>query len=482
MNNNVYWFLTFVLSLCGATTAFHALFNKRDSRAAAMWIIVSLLIPLIGSVAYCLFGINRIQRRARKLRKNKTHSLHKNHLEQDQQLNGGEYTRFSELIRTTTAMTQSPLLPGNSVTALHNGENAYPVMLDAIANATQHVYLSMYIFQNDACGEKFMNALIKTHQRGITVRVLLDGYGQWPVTFSMANRLRKAGVPVGLFNPIKLFPPNIHINLRNHRKLLIVDNTVAFAGGMNIAKQHCAIDDQSSAHIIDLSFRFTGPILQQLYNVFLDEWEFVTGENLIVPKNSPVTSSKPSSLSTEQGSLCRVIVDGPDDDQDGITAVLLGAIGAANRRLAIISPYFLPPREIVGALQTAARRGVQVDILLPRRSDRRFVDWATRNMLWELLNDGVNVYYQLTSFPHTKLFIVDDFYMHTGSANMDMRSLRLNFELVVEIYDHAFGAQMIEHFDECLKKAETISLERLHARPLWQRFRDAFCWLFSPLL
>jgi cardiolipin synthase len=225
--------------------------------------------------------------------------------------------------------------------------------------------------------------------------------------------------------------------------------------------------------VVDTHFRLNGPIVRQIERIFLDDWEFITGERI----------SQRESLSTEAGmARCRSIVEGPDEDIDSLTAVLIGAVSSAHRRVSIMTPYFLPPRDLTGALQSAALRGVEVSVILPSWNNLPFMHWATRNMLWELLQRGVRVYYQPPPFAHTKLLLVDEDYAQIGSANLDPRSLRLNFELVVEVYDRGFAQVLAEHLNSTRDRSVEVFLEELDGRPLPVKLRDSVAWLFSPYL
>jgi cardiolipin synthase len=243
---------------------------------------------------------------------------------------------------------------------------------------------------------------------------------------------------------------------------------------MNIGDRHLIDRPGSRAGIRDIHFRITGPLVPQLDDVFLDDWAFVTGE-----RETPATTPD---APNPGDALCRTLLDGPNEDLHRLTMVLVGAVAAAREHVVIMTPYFLPPRELVAALQAAAVRGTRVDIILPGRNNLPFMHWATRNMLWELVKWGVRVYYQPGIFDHTKLFVVDGQYTQVGSANLDPRSLRLNFEVTVEVYDTRFGAEMAAHVEARRRAAKRVTLEELDARPLLPRIRDAIAWLFTPYL
>ncbi len=466
------WLVLVVHPGLGLLCAWNALLYKRDPRSALAWIGISLLLPLGGPLLYFAFGVNRI--RTRSLRKRfplpidfgyeKSDDADMPHIEPA--LPAGPIARASAQI------SRRPCLPGNAIDLLHNGEQAYPAMVEAIRSAERYVYLSTYIFGASGAARDVIDALAAAQRRGVTVCVLLDGLGQWYTLARARPLLRQAGVRVAAFLPLRLWPLRLHVNMRNHRKILLVDGVVAFTGGMNIADYHMA-SSASKRQVVDLHQRLSGPVVGQIEAVFAEDWRFATGEAL--PEPTPASAG----VGMAQ---CRVINDGPNEDLDRLALVLLAAMSAAQRRIAIMTPYFLPSRELLGTIQAAALRGVQVHILLPGHNNLPYVHWATRNMLWELLQYGVEVRYQPPPFVHSKLLLVDEDYAQVGSANMDPRSLRLNFELNVEVFDPAFNATLAAHFATAWRASRPVTAEEISQRRLAVRTRDALCWLFSPYL
>ncbi len=242
---------------------------------------------------------------------------------------------------------------------------------------------------------------------------------------------------------------------------------------MNIGDRHLADRIDNPDRVVDAHFRLVGPVVRQLQQVFLEDWSFVTGQEV---------DRFPGVCLEAGGAKCRTIVEGPDEDIDKLLAVLVGAVSSARRQVAIMTPYFIPPRELVGALQAAALRGVEVTVILPEKNNLPLVRWASTNMLWEVLQRGVRVFLQPPPFVHTKLFLVDGHYVQVGSANMDPRSLRLNFELVVEIYDREFAATVDAHFEAIRERSREVTLEEVDGRRLPVRIRDGLAWLLSPYL
>lgn len=454
-------------SIVALTGAGHALLRKRRPQSALGWIVVCLLIPVFGPLLYFLFGINRVRVRAQRLREFWRNS------EEHEDAGDPVSEKFLGLCHISWAVTGQRLQDGNSVRLLENGEQAFPEMLDAINSARASIFMASYIFDNDPTGGQFIDALTKAVERGVKVRVLVDGFGSlysWPSAYRI---MKGRGIPVARFLPPKLIPPSLYLNLRNHRKLLITDGQIGFTGGMNIGQQHLAEVGKKS-RVLDIHFRLTGPVVQQMEKTFRVDWAFAAGERL---------DGHPPPLTYPPGeSLCRVIEDGPDENLDKLPTILVGAVAAARKSIEIMTPYFLPPNELVVALQTAALRGVETTVVLPGRNNLFYVHWATRNMLWELLQRGVRIYYQPPPFVHSKLFIIDGEYAQIGSANLDPRSLRLNFELNIEIFDAVFARTLSHYLQSARSRSRQVSLQEMDDRRLPVKLRDALAWLFSPYL
>jgi len=459
-------------------TAGHALLYKRDSRAALGWISVCVIFPFAGPFMYFLFGINRVQTRAKKLQRRLPFTLELGYESSEEGSNTELPSvhispEFSDIARISDTVTMRPLVEGNRIELLQNGEQAYPAMLEAIEGARKSLFLSTYIFDTNDTGRTFIEALSRATGRGVDVRVIIDGFGELYSFPRAGTLLKKCGVRVARFLPPRLFPPTLHINLRNHRKILVADGLIGFTGGMNIGDRHLADNLDNPSRVEDLHFRITGPVISQVEQVFLEDWRFCTGEH---------AQQAPAPVVHSGSAICRTIVEGPNEDMDKLSTILVGAVSVARYRVMIMTPYFLPSRELIAAMQTAALRGVEVDIILPGKNNLPFVHWASRNMLWELLQRGIRVYYQPPPFVHTKLFIVDNQYAQIGSANMDPRSLRLNFEMVMEIYDSEVVEIFASHIHERISLSREISLKDVDTRPLLARTRDALAWLFTPYL
>ncbi len=457
--------------LLALTASIHALLHKRDPRAALLWILVNMTLPYLGALMYVMFGVNRSWQRVRKQER-----IHHSSLlaepdaspspDRDAQLKASQ-------IRLGAAVTGLPLTDDNDVRPLFNGEGAYPEMIAAIAAARSWVYLAVYIFEDRGPGREFIEALTAAAGRGVDVCVLLDGVGAWYSLNRTGRRLRAGGVKVAMFLPPELFPPQLQINLRNHRKILIVDGEVGYTGGMNIRAAHQVRTAPPKRATRDTMFRVRGEVLVQMEEVFAEDWLFATGERL------------PARLFSEMraGEMqCRTIVDGPGVHIYTLVNLLVGAFSMASKRILIVTPYFLPPPELTAALQAAALRGVEVVVQLPESSNLPYVDWATKKVLPGLIDNGVRICRGPPPFDHSKLVVIDGYYSLVGSANLDVRSLRLNFEMMLEVYSDDLGGQLERHVRRLQAASRPVSADELRKNPLYKRIWYALWWLFTPYL
>jgi cardiolipin synthase A/B len=453
------------VAIAGSVTV-HVLLNKRNVAASVSWIGIAWLSPFLGALLYVTMGINRVKRRAQRLRRRRAPLATAGETLADA-IADDPLTPLEFAIGRLTGL---PGEAGNSVEILHSGDQAYPRMLAAIAAAEKSVGLVSYIFRADKAGEAFHQALIQAQRRGVEVRVLIDGVGGgyfWSGTY---NHLRRAGVPIARFLH-SYFPWRMpFVNLRNHRKVLVVDGRIGFTGGLNIGAENIRADDPPFV-VLDTHFRFEGPIVEQLTAAFADDWLYTTGETLLTEDWFP-------SLDKAGPVTARVVTSGPDEDMEQIEYVALHAISCAHKSVRVVTPYFLPPEPLTMALGLAAMRGVEVDIVLPDHSNHAVLDWARRIPLRPLIEVGCRVWLTATPFDHSKLMVIDDAWSMVGSANWDTRSFRLNFELNVELHDPGFAAKVAVIAPE----ARRLTLAELDADPLSIRLRNSAARLLQPYL
>lgn len=463
--------------LLAAWVTVHVILTKPDPRAAIGWAGLAWLTPMLGSVLYVSFGINRIRRRAGRMRRGRFAVVEPTRGEPDRadpSLPSDEPATLRSLATLTAAVTRMPLAAGNVVQPLENGDDAYPAMLAEIEAATRSVALVTYIFDRGRVATRFIDALARARRRGVAVRVLIDAVGarySYPPTW---RTLRAQGVPVARFLP-SVFPVlHPYLNLRNHRKLLVIDGRVGFCGGLNI-RDGCLLALGGREPTQDVHFRVTGPVVRHLMRALAFDWTFATGEALGGDTWFPT-------LAPAGDVLARGIPDGPDEDYEALLLTLLGALSQATESIRIVTPYFLPDPPIVDALRVAALRGVAIEIVLPAQGNLRAVQWAATAQLGQVVRSGCRVFLSPPPFDHSKLFVIDGRWSLIGSANWDPRSLRLNFEYGVECYSPALARQLGSLIDRKRAAAREVTLAELDGRSLAVKLRDGLAWLAQPYL
>ncbi|MFT5292082.1 MAG: cardiolipin synthase, partial [Planctomycetota bacterium] len=381
---------------------------------------------------------------------------------------------FRPMTRLVAQLTGRALLDGNQVLPLRSGHEAYPAMLKAINGAQRSILFSSYIFDTDVPGQEFVSALGGAVERGVEVRVLLDGIGCHYSRPSVIPALERAGVRVRTFLPNRLPWRLRYANLRNHRKILVVDGHLGFTGGMNIRHGNLLPAGERGS-VNDLHFQIEGPAVFHMQETAARDWAFVTREILEGETWFP-------DLHGAGDVLARGISDGPDEDIEVLRLTLLGAIGSAETSIQIVTPYFLPDQALLTALTVAVLRGVQVDVALPEKSNLKLVQWATTSQLWQILQRGVRVWASPPPFDHTKLFVVDGVWSLIGSTNWDARSLRLNFEFNVECYDRVLAERLSALVAEKISGSKQVTLQQVNGRSLPTRLRDGLARLLTPYL
>ena len=479
-----YWphILAAISLLMAAVAIVHVVMTKDDVRAATGWVGVVLLSPILGPLVYAAVGINRI-RRASIVSDRLRLGRPARHPVQAEVSVAAVEARFGERLAAMKILgdrvAHHPLTSGNAIRMLRDGDETYARMIQAIDQARRSVILETYIFDRDPIGLRVAAALIAAVRRGISVRVLIDSIGARYTVPSIFGELHRGSVPVQLFNGRLISGLRLpYANLRTHRKILVVDGAVAFVGGMNI-RQGFTREFAGDHRARDTHFCITGPVVPHLFSVAAEDWRFTAGEMLdgeewlgdpapVVEPGTPV--------------LVRPVASGPDASLETNHKMLMGAFSTARRSIRIMSPYFLPDRELVSALATAARRGVAVDIIVPAQNNLTLVDRAMTAQFDQVLKHYCRVWRAQGPFDHSKLMTIDGLWAYVGSSNLDPRSLRLNFEIDIEVFDGEFAAAIDERIAIAMKDALPVTLEDLRARPFYTRLINRLLWLGSPYL
>lgn len=470
-------------SVLGATLAsIHVLLRRGDNRSAIGWLGVFWLgYPLIGSLIYLLVGVNSIHRDKRAVGQN---ILSKATRRRPRRQRSGVETRHSPQIqphmqilkRMGDRILGHSLHRGDTIERLIGGDEIYPAMLASIESATRSIAMASYIFKDDPAGQLFADALERAQQRGVHVRVLIDFMGSSHGGRSVYKLLSRRGVPVRRFMPTFGLPFLRFANLRNHRKLLVVDGKIGYTGGMNIdvafwpAIRPADVTPKEDAH-----FRVQGPVVADLLAAFEQDWRFTTGEEL---------NGEAWRLATtiEGPMYARGIADGPDSDTRLTHGMILAALATAKHHVKIATPYFLPPSDIMSALGVAALRGVKIELLVPDPTNSLLVQWASDDYLRKASELGCTVWADGGDFNHTKIMVVDDCWSLVGSSNWDLRSLRLNFEFNLECHHENLARQLNEYWAEQMKTARPWKHPARGERPLWVELRNGIARLFVPML
>ncbi|MCX8281789.1 phospholipase D-like domain-containing protein [Phyllobacterium sp. 0TCS1.6C] len=479
-----YWpQILFVLSfVLGVPAAIHATMTKEEVRAAIGWVGVIVLSPVIGALIYAVVGINRIRRSSISSQRRFLHEIGQGQFlrydASEQNVLDRFEKRFAAMKTLGDRVSRCKLTTGNDITMLQSGDDAYRAMIDAINAAKRSILVETYIFDRDKIGLRFADALIAAAKRGVQVRVLIDAVGARYSIPSIVGYLSRRGVRVDVFNGNIIMGLRLpYANLRTHRKIVVIDGRKAFTGGMNIRAGFSAeIVGEDNAR--DTHFELTGPIITDLFHIASEDWRFATGERLAGEAWHIATPEKQPG----ERVFIRAVPSGPDKSLEANHRMLMGAFSIAQSHIRIMSPYFLPDRELISALVTAARRGVEVDIVIPSINNLKLVDRAMTAQFDQILKSHCRIWRASGNFNHSKLLAVDGTWAYVGSSNLDPRSLRLNFEVDLEVLDAEFAAHVVHLVEHAMEGATPVLLQELRARSFWVRLIDRIIWLGSPYL
>ncbi|MDR2772686.1 MAG: cardiolipin synthase [Elusimicrobiota bacterium] len=467
--------ITYAVLSIGATI--HVLLNKHDIKSSIGWIAIVFLSPFIGTICYIVFGINRVTRKAVRLRSETVdETVDESEISpssQDNTIKVLSLQAHQMMVYSKNVYPQG-FIRGNIIEPLLSGIEAYPAMLDAIKNAKKEVLLESYIFDSDSETDKFLDAFSTAIQNGVKVKVLIDGFGTLRLfRRNIEKKLAKvSGLKYGVFLPPHIPISLPFINLRNHRKLMIVDGETAFFGGMNLSASNMIPTDQKNG-ISDITFKIKGAVIDQIAQIFESDWAFVKKETF-------ASCSNFVKYDNDSGALARVIPDGPDISIRRTRYIIEGALNSALKHIAIMTPYFLPDNDILSACEIAAMRGVEIEIIVPENNDHQIIAWASEANYPYLIEKGIKIYKKHGAFEHSKLFVVDQLWSLIGSANWDMRSFRLHFESTMEILDEKFARKALEIFSSKKSDSRLINLDEYKNSSILKKLRNNTLRLLTP--
>jgi cardiolipin synthase len=451
--------------------------RTRQPLAAVSWILGLILMPGLGGVLYLATGTTRVQRKTRRKQQAREElvpqlpSLGAHQVEPPP--DASESVR-TELMALACRITESRPTWGNEVEIITDTNRAFGLQEQAIRDATNHIHVEYYIVQPDETGLWFRDLLIAKAREGVKVRFMYDAVGSLRLGHRFLAPMRQAGICVAPFLPVNPLRRRWVFNLRNHRKILVVDGKVGFTGGVNIGNEYLGRKSHFG-YWRDTHMLLRGPSVLQLQQVFAQDWFFAADEELVTPDLYP-HASEPGDQTVQ------IIASGPDLPVEVCHELFFSAISAARRHVLIESCYFVPPESIRLALQSAAHRGVDVRIILPARSAHLSVLLAAQSYYEELLSSGVQIFEYRDGLLHSKVLSVDGEWSYVGSANMDIRSLRLNFEAGAVFYGPRMAAELEKMFRTDLARSTPIELASWSSRSVLRRLAENSCRLLSPVL
>lgn len=475
--------------LLGVVLTYDVLLTKHRPGAAVLWLGMVWAFPYLGALAYLSFGIDRVRMGAAQREAAKSLVAQRAALHPTFERLAVDYRHPSTLVArehpaqhifraTDPAVRENRVIQGNRVRLLVDGDEFYSALAEAISAARSSIHLQTFIFGRDRVGMEVLDALIERACAGVEVRLLYDRFGSTFAHFSrFFERARRSKVKVSSITQANPLKGRFQINLRNHRKIAIIDGQLGFVGGINIHDANLA-RHANGRPIRDYHVKLEGPAIADVQFLFVEDWHFATGESpdaLFEPQYFPA-------LDAVGNALVQIVPGGPDSKGRGLADVFFAAIVSAQRSISVVTPYFVPDEPIVQALRYAALRGVDVKLIVPKRSNHWYTGFAARSLYSPLLSAGVQIFERRPPFMHAKALLVDNVYAMMGSANLDHRSLHLNFEANLEIVDSSFVRSLRSQIERELAESDELIYEVHKRRPVAVRLVENFCRLFQPML
>lgn len=480
------WLLTgeivYVLTLIA--TCIRIVYDTRSTTKTMAYLLLTIFLPVAGIIFYFSFGINY---RKRKIygRKEISDTVVLEELKRETTAYtedalkhaGSVVQEYKELARLLVKDQQSPFTRHNKVKLLLNGEEKFPEVMDALRAATSHIHIEYYIVEEGEIAKQLEEVLLQKAREGVEVRFIYDDFGSRSIRRKTLQRLKAGGIRTAPFYKVRFLLLANRLNYRNHRKIIVIDGQTAFTGGINISDRYIN-NKPGKLYWRDTHLRIDGPGVYYLQYLFLNDWNFCSGESL-----QPAAFLFPSPhVHKEEDVLVQIAASGPDSTQPSILFSLLQAVYLAQEEILITTPYFIPGESMLEALTIAALSGLSVKLLVPGESDSRLVNAAARSYYEELMKAGVEIYQYRKGFVHAKTLVADGKLSVVGTANMDYRSFELNFEVNALVYDCPFSQNLRDVFYEDIRHAEKIDPVNWANRPVYKQLQEKVAKLLSPLL
>ena len=480
--------------ILGTIISMTIILENRDPARTVTWLMIFILLPGIGIILYLIFGRNirkmkmlRTQKLANEIREQDLFKdikkidhfieLYSNNQKLDAILESdNKYNSYKKIIKLLMNTGTMPVTSDNEVDIYKDGNEKFTQLLEDIKQAKESIHLEYFIIKDSEIGRQIKNELIKKSKEGIVIRILYDDVGCWRLWFNkkFINDMRSSGIKIEPFIPNK-FPIMIgKLNYRNHRKIVVIDGKIGYTGGINIGDEYIG-KKEKFGYWRDTHIRIKGSAVNMIQMTFIVDWYYTTKEIISSEQYFPKTDSK-------KNAMVQIVASGPDSDWEAIHYAYFLAICQAKEKIYIETPYFIPDESLLKALKSAALSGIDVKIIFPKIPDHKIVNSASYSYFGEILRAGGRVYLYEKGFIHSKVIIIDDKIASTGSANMDLRSFMLNFEMNAFIYDKDIINKMDMDFYDDIKNSTELKIEDYEARSIDKKIIESINRLFSPIL
>ncbi|MCI6553443.1 MAG: cardiolipin synthase [Lachnospiraceae bacterium] len=458
-------------------------FQRKNVQSVWTWLLLLYSIPILGFVFYLFLGTDMHKQKMFRIKEIEDHlndAIRKQEYRiQSEGFRGTdpEIAEYEDLVMYNLGVSEAVLTDDNDITIYTDGNEKFEALLEDMRKAEKYIHIQYYIIKNDVLFNRIRDVLIEKAAEGVEVRILYDGMGCRSVRKSCWKKLASMGIRTSEFFPATLRRLHLRLNYRNHRKIVVIDGKTGYVGGFNIGKEYVGLDDRFG-YWRDTHLRIEGSAAASLELRFVLDWNYASRENLFVPDRYRYEKHAEST----QHCRIQIVSSGPDSRYQNVRDNYLRLIGKAKKSIYIQTPYFIPDEAIQSALLIAVHSGIQVNVMIPCKPDHPFVYWATYSYIGELVMEGARCYTYNNGFLHAKGIIVDDKVMCYGTANMDIRSFALNFEVNAVVYNEEKATQMRKIFEEDLKHSRQITKNVYVGRSLLIRFKEQMCRLLSPLL
>lgn len=457
--------------------------ERKDAQATWAWLLILFFIPLGGFIIYIFLGQTLTRRKMFEWEGIKKVGLEHFIEEQKRDLLDTSFRFYSptvdknrELIYMHLMSNDALLTKENRVDIFSDGKEKFAQLLKDIKQAKTFIHIQYYIFRYDEIGKTIVDALTEKARQGVKVRLLYDDLGSRSLRKKYLKAFREAGGEIGIFFPSRFTIVNLRLNFRNHRKLVNIDGKCGYVGGFNVGDEYLG-KSKKFGYWRDTHLRIVGPAVQAIQTRFILDWNQASKQYHISYHDRYFPEVPPAGDTPVQ-----IVSSGPDSEFEQIKNGYLKMIMDARKSILIQTPYFIPDQTLLDALRVAAQTGIEVKLMIPNKPDHMFVYWATTSHIGEMLRAGATVYQYENGFIHNKVLIVDETVCSVGTANIDQRSFKLNFEVNAFIYDSQIAGQLIADFENDVKHSTQITPEMYENRPISVRFKESISRLLSPIL